>query len=112
MAKKKTKHRKSKSKRRAHGFGQETTGHHARLRKHHAAESSDGGRRRKGRKKSGRRASAERRSALMDRLHTAVAGAKERLRGFGRRKAQPEKLVTEQTLRDQLALKRVRRCST
>jgi hypothetical protein len=47
----------------------------------------------------------------MDRLHTAVAGAKDRLRGFGRRKPQPEKLVTEQTLRDHLALKRVRSCS-
>jgi hypothetical protein len=111
MAKKKTKHRKSKSKRRAHGSGQEATGHHARLRKHHAAEGNAGGRRRKGRKKSGERAAAERRSALMDRLHSAVAGAKDRLRGFGRRKPQPEKLVTEQTLRDHLALKRVRSCS-
>lgn len=110
MAKKKTKHRKSKSKRRLKRLGQGATGHHARLRRHHAAESNAGGHPRKGRKKSGK-AATERRTALMDRLHTAVAGAKERLRGFGRRKPQPEKLVTEQTLRDHLALKRVRSCS-
>ena len=116
MAKKKKSHRKSRSKSkfkpRAHGFGQETTGHHARLRKHQATESPAGGRRRrKGRKKPGKRAAAERRSALMDRLHTAVAGAKDRLRGLGRRKPKAEKLVTEQTLRDHMALKCVRRCS-
>jgi hypothetical protein len=111
MAKKK----KRKSRPRGHGFEHDGTGHHARLRKLRAGSGGRpeaGHRSRKGRKKAGKRSKAAKRSALMERLQSAVAGAREQIRGFGRRKKeQPPKLVTEQTLRDHMALKCVRRCS-
>jgi hypothetical protein len=118
---KKTHHRKAKHKRSPHShlaFGPEIGGHHARLRKLHAARGHDAGQRaephqRKGRKKATKRhAKSRSASALMERLRKAAAGARERLKKVGGRKAQrPEKPVTEQTLRDHLALKCVRRCS-
>lgn len=125
MPKKKTKkthHRKAKHKR-SHNhsdlaFGPEIGGHHARLRKLHAAGGHGADRhaegpRRKGRKKgSKRRAKPGNSSPLMDRLRKAAAGARERIKKSGGRKThRPEKLVTEQTLRNQIALKCVRRCS-
>ncbi len=112
MAKKK----KRKSRPLGHGFENDGTGHHARLRKLRAGRSgrSDEGPqpRRTSRKGGKRRSEATKRSALMKRLHTAVAGAREQIRSFGRRqKEQPQKLVTEETLRNHMALKCVRRCS-
>lgn len=104
-----------------HGFEHDGTGHHARLRKLHAGGGEPIGSRapRRGRKKSVKRRKkspgapkAKKRSALMKRLQAAVAGAREQVRSFGRRKKeQTPKLVTEQTLRDHMALKCVRRCS-
>lgn len=121
MPKKKTHHRKAKHKHSHHselGFGPEIGGHHARLRKLHAAGGHGTGRhaeapRRKSRKKATKkRASPGRSSALMDRLRKAAAGARAQAKKLGRRKTQrPEKLVTEQTLRNQMALKCLRRCS-
>ncbi len=133
MPKKKSKHpkRKRKSHHRAlHAFEHEPHGHHARLRKHHHASGSHATshtsphhsparkkahkRPLKARKKAHKRPpKARKRSALMDRLHAAAAGAREQLKNLGRRHKhhQPEKPVTEQTLRDQSALKRLRRCS-
>jgi hypothetical protein len=121
MPKKKTHHRKAKHKRSHHselGFGPEIGGHHARLRKLHAAGGHGAARHGeahhlKGRKKATKkRAKPGSSSALMDRLRKAAAGAREQFKKLGRRKTQrPEKLVTEQTLRNQMALKCVRRCS-
>jgi hypothetical protein len=122
MPKKKTHHRKAKHKRTQHselGFGPEIGGHHARLRKLHAAGGHGAGRHagahhhRKTRKKATKSpAKGGSSSALMDRLRKAAAGAREQIKKIGRRKTQrPEKLVTEQTLRNQMALKCVRRCS-
>lgn len=97
---KKTKKKARKSKRRATPHSHPShdhapSGHHARLRKHHHAA---GGHPRK-------------RSALMERLQAAATGARAQLHSFGRRRKphQAEKLVTEQTLRDHMALKRIRR---
>jgi hypothetical protein len=106
----------------AHGFEHDGTGHHARLRKLHAGrgEGTSGSRQTrkrrkktaKSRKKSTSAPKAKKRSALMKRLQTAVAGARDQIRSFGRRKKeQPQKLVTEETLRNHMALKCVRRCS-
>lgn len=132
MPKKKSKHAKSKSKtkrktrtkRKPHHFALDAhdhapQGHHARLRKqHHAAGKHHAGSghtsaHHSASPKKGRAGHVRKRSALMERLHAAAAGAREQLRSFGRRRKhhQPEKLVNEQTLRDQMALKRVRRCS-
>jgi hypothetical protein len=120
MPKKKTHHRKAKHKRTQHselGFGPEIGGHHARLRKLHAAGGHAGrhakAHPRKGRKKATKKgAKPGSSSALMDRLRKAAAGAREQIKKIGRRKTQrPERLVTEQTLRNQMALKCVRRCS-
>lgn len=120
MPKKKKHHRKAKHKRGHHSelaFGPEIGGHHARLRKLHAAGGHGPGRhaeaQRKGRKKAAKRhAKPGNSSALIDRLRKAAAGARAQFKKLGRRKAQrPEKLVTEQTLRNQMALKCVRRCS-
>jgi hypothetical protein len=119
--KKKTHHRKTKHKHSHHselGFGPEIGGHHARLRRLHAAGGRGGGRHaeahhHKTRKKASK-THAKRRgfSPLMDRLRKAAKGAREQIKKPGRRKTQrPEKLVTEQTLRNQMALKCVRRCS-
>ncbi|HKY34834.1 MAG TPA: hypothetical protein VJN18_02740 [Polyangiaceae bacterium] len=105
-----------------YGFEHDGTGHHARLRKLHAgggdgASSSRRPRKRrknsgKRRKKSGNAAKTKKRSAFMKRLQSAVAGARDQIRSFGRRKKeQPQKLVTEETLRNHMALKCVRRCS-
>lgn len=98
---KKTKKKARKSKSRRHAAHRShlshdhaPSGHHARLRKHHTGAGGH----------------ARKRSPLMERLHVAAAGARARLGSFGRRKQHhPEKLVTEQTLRDHLALKRIRR---
>jgi hypothetical protein len=104
-----TKKKKRKSRSTGHGFEHDGTGHHARLRKLRAGSERQP---RKGRKKGGKRSKTGRRSALMKRLRTAVAGAREQIRSFGRRKKdQPPKLVTEETLRNHMALKCVRRCS-
>jgi hypothetical protein len=125
MPKKKSHHHKPKHKSHHHShlaFDHEPTGHHARLRKHHHADgghhsaggSHADGHHRKTRKKASKRAApAHKRSALMKRLRAAEAGAREQLRSFGRRHKhhQPEKTVTEQTLRNHMALKCVRRCS-
>lgn len=118
MAKKK----KRKSRLAGRGFEHDGTGHHARLRKLHAGAgegASSSRQQRKRRKRSGKRRKnagnapkAKKRSALMKRLQTAVAGARDQIRSFGRRKKeQPQKLVTEETLRNHMALKCVRRCS-
>lgn len=119
--KSKKSHRKAKHQRSQHShlaFGPEIGGHHARLRKLHAAAGHGAGQhaeahRRKGRKKTTKRhAKPGNSSALMDRLRKAAAGARAQIKKFGGRRAQrPEKPVTEQTLRDHLALKCVRRCS-
>jgi hypothetical protein len=130
MPKKKSKHAKSKSKRKTkakhkthhfalHAHDRAPQGHHARLRKHHPAAakhhagSSHPSAHHSASPKKGRTGHARKRSALMERLHAAAAGAREQLHSFGRRRKhhQPEKAVTEQTLRDQMALRRVRRCS-
>jgi hypothetical protein len=121
MPRKKTHHRKAKHKRSHHselGFGPEIGGHHARLRKLHAAGGHGPGRQaeahhRKTRKKASKsHAKRGGSSALMDRLRKAAKDAREHIKKPGRRKTQhPEKLVTEQTLRNQMALKCVRRCS-
>lgn len=111
MAKKKRKSHLSE-----HGFDHDGTGHHARLRKLGARNEGRSDHRReprKARKKAGKRTkTTKKRSALMKRLRTAVAGAREQIRTFGRRKKeQPQKLVTEEALRNHMALKCVRRCS-
>jgi hypothetical protein len=120
MPKKKTHHRKAKRKNHLHahhGAEHETAGHHARLRKHHASGGHHHGAHHGAhpRKKAGNRATKPRKSsALIERLRKAEAGAREQIRNFrGRRKHhQPaDKLVTEQTLRNHMALKCVRRCS-
>lgn len=121
MPKKKTHHRKAKHKGSHHSnlaFGPEIGGHHARLRKLHAAGGPRAGQHaeahhHKARKKATKRHAKHRTSsALMDRLRRAEAGAREQIKKVGRRKSQrPEKLVTEQTLRNQMALKCLRRCS-
>jgi hypothetical protein len=126
MPKKKKPHRPSKHKARHHPrvmFDHEHDGHHARLRKHHHA---GGAHKSTSHKPSGHRHAAEHRtktgkkasrkhkpSALIQRLRAAETVARQQLRGFGRRhkQHQPEKLVTEQTLRNHMALKCVRRCS-
>ena len=126
MPKKKKPRHKPKHKARHHphlAFDHEHEGHHARLRKHHAAS---GARKASAHKPSGHRHGAKhvgktekkpsrkhKPSALIKRLRAAQAGAREQLRRFGRghKHHQPEKLVTEQTLRNHMALKCVRRCS-
>jgi hypothetical protein len=121
MPKKKTHHRKAKHKNHDHaapGFGPDIGGHHARLRKLHASHGhrsggQPGAHHRKGRKKAAKHHAKPRKSsALMERLRSAAAGARDQIKSFGRRKAaRAEKPVTEQTLRHQMALKCVRRCS-
>jgi hypothetical protein len=119
MPKKKAHHRKAKRKARhlTHSFGHEASGHHARLRKHHsaAAHHSSAAHHPKARQKSTTRSTkAHKSSALFERLRKAEAGAREQIRNFrGRRKQHqhPDKLVTEETLRNHMALKCVRRCS-
>jgi hypothetical protein len=118
MPKKKAHHRKAKRKARhhTHSFGHEDTGHHARLRKHHsaAAHHSGGAHHPRARKKSTKQSTkAHKSSALIERLRKAEGVAREQIRNFrGRRKHHhPDKLVTEETLRNHMALKCVRRCS-
>jgi hypothetical protein len=123
MPKKKSKQHKHKRKSHHHShlFGHEPTGHHARLRKHHHAAGGHhagggdpaGGHHRKAHKKTSKRsAKAHKPSALMKRLRAAEVVARQQLRSFGRRpKHHAEQPVTEQTLRDHTALKRVRSCS-
>jgi hypothetical protein len=121
MPKKKTHHRKAKHKRSHHSnlaFGPEIGGHHARLRKLHAASGRSAGghasaHHPKGPKKAAKRHAKPRHSsALMDRLRKAEAVAREQIKKVGRRKAHaPEKTVTEQTLRNHMALQCLRRCS-
>jgi hypothetical protein len=125
MPKKKTHHRKTKAKAKHKGsqhshltYGPEIGGHHARLRKLHAAGGHRVGQHtephhHKGRKKATKRHAKHRTSsALMDRLRRAEAGAREQMKKVGRHKApRHEKLVTEQTLRHQMALKCLHRCS-
>lgn len=126
MPKKKKPHRPSKHKARRHPhvmFDHEHDGHHARLRKHHhaggagkATTHKPSGHRHaaKNRTKTGKKASRKHKpSALIQRLREAEAVARQQLRGFGQRRKQhqPEKLVTEQTLRNHMALRCVRRCS-
>lgn len=119
--KKKTHHRKAKHKGTHHPnlvFGPEIGGHHARLRKLHAGGGRAAGghaeaHHHKGHKKTAKRHTKPRSSSpLMARLRRAEAVARSQLKKVGRRTAHhPEKLVTEQTLRNQMALKCVRRCS-
>jgi hypothetical protein len=120
---KKKKHHHRKTKRKSHLFAHhtfedESTGHHARLRKHHAQSGhhASGGHRTKAKKKSSKQGAKPRKtSALLARLRKAEAGAREQIRNFrgrrGKHHQSADKPVTEETLRNHMALKCVRRCS-